>query len=48
MMATFEFTLKFSLPEAGTDPKAYVEQLAEAGCDDALVGVGLSGRIALE
>lgn len=47
-MATFEFTLKFSLPEAGTDPKAYVEQLAEAGCDDALVGVGLSGRIALE
>ena len=47
-MATFEFTLKFSLPEAGTDPKAYIEQLAETGCDDALVGVGLSGRIALE
>ena len=47
-MATFEFTLKFSLPEAGTDPKAYIEQLAETGCDDALVGVGLLGRIALE
>ena len=47
-MATFEFTLKFSLPEAESDPKAYIEQLAEAGCDDALVGVGLPGRIVLE
>ena len=48
MMATFEFTLKFSLPEAESDPKAYIELLAEAGCDDALVGLGLPGRIVLE
>ena len=47
MMATFEFTLKFSVPEdaAGTD--SYVEQLGDAGRDDALIGVGRAGRIAL-
>lgn len=47
-MAVFEFTLKFSLPKTATDPEEYVQSLAEAGCDDALIGVGLPGRIALE
>lgn len=47
-MTSFEFMLKFSLPENGADPQAYVEQLGAAGCDDALIGIGLSGHIALE
>lgn len=47
-MASFEFTLKFSLPEDGTDPECYVEALGAGGCDDALIGTGLPGRIALD
>ena len=43
-MTTFEFSLKFSVPEDGVDRQ--VERLGEAGCDDALIGVG-PGRIAL-
>ena len=47
-MAIFEFTLKFSLADGEADPQVYVEALAEAGCDDAIIGVGLPGRIAME
>ena len=47
-MASFGFTLKFSLPEDGVDPQTYIEQLGAAGCDDALIGIGLPGRIALD
>lgn len=47
-MKEYEFVLKFRLPEATTDPEAFVGQLAEAGCDDALVGIGQTGRIALD
>ncbi len=43
----FTFTLKYHLSEKDQDPDALVERLAEAGCDDALVGVGLPGRLAL-
>src|SRR5471030_1427046 len=40
------FTLKYQLPEdAGLDD--VVERLGAAGCDDALIGVGLTGRIAM-
>lgn len=46
-MTDYEFTLKFSLPTSGADPDPYIEALAEAGCDDALIGVGQNGRIAL-
>jgi hypothetical protein len=46
-MIEFEFTLKFGLPEGGVDPEAYIDRLAEAGCDDALIGVGQQGRMAL-
>jgi hypothetical protein len=46
-MTDYEFTLKFSLPEADGDPDRHVDALAEAGCDDALIGVGQGGRIAL-
>ena len=49
-MKTYEFTLKFSLPDEGhvDDIDELVERLGEAGCDDALVGIGKSGRLALD
>lgn len=42
----FTFTLKYQLQASDTD--ALVERLAEEGCDDAMVGVGNSGRLSLE
>lgn len=47
-MTDYEFTLKFRLPDADTDPAQFLEALAEAGCDDATVGIGQRGRIALD
>lgn len=46
-MREHEFTLKFRLPDANTAPDQFVDALAEVGCDDATVGVGQQGRIAL-
>src|ERR1700683_5155297 len=43
----FEFTLKFRLAAEDADVDQMVECLGEAGCDDALVGIGQPGRIAL-
>src|SRR5471032_419203 len=40
------FTLKYQLPEHARRDDV-VEHLGAAGCDDALVGVGLPGRVAL-
>lgn len=45
-MKTYEFKLKFSLPKFSQNPDIFVERLGEAGCTDALVGVGQAGRIA--
>ncbi|MGM0633524.1 MAG: helix-turn-helix transcriptional regulator [Pseudomonadota bacterium] len=42
------FTLKYQLADSDNDPAALVERLGGAGCDDALVGVGQPGRLALE
>lgn len=42
----YDFTLKFKVDTDDVD--ALVERLGEAGCDDALVGVGQPGRIALD
>jgi hypothetical protein len=47
-MNEYEFTLKFLLPAYAPDPESHLEALGEAGCDDALVGVGQRGRIALD
>lgn len=44
----YTFLLKYQLSERDNDPDALVERLGEAGCDDALVGVGQPGRLALE
>lgn len=46
-MREYEFTLKFRLPDANADAEQFIDALAEAGCDDATVGIGQQGRIAL-
>ncbi len=47
-MNEYEFTLKFRLPDANADPQQFIDALAEAGCDDATIGIGQRGRIALD
>jgi predicted DNA-binding transcriptional regulator AlpA len=44
----YTFTLKYQLADDDRDPDALVERLGEAGCDDALIGIGQPGRLALE
>jgi len=46
-LAEYDFTLKFALGQRDLDPEEFAEQLYSEGCDDALVGVGQHGRIAL-
>ena len=43
----YDFTLKYQLAAEDCDHDAIVERLAEAGCDDATIGIGQPGRIAL-
>jgi len=42
------FTLKYQLADDGCAMDELIERLGEAGCDDALVGIGQPGRLALE
>jgi hypothetical protein len=44
----YTFTLRYKLADAGQEPDELVERLAEAGCDDALIGIGRRGYLALE
>lgn len=44
----YTFTLKYQLCEDDSDHDEIVERLGAAGSDDALVGVGQPGRLALE
>jgi len=44
----YTFTLKYQLAEEDANHEELVERLGAAGCDDALVGIGQPGRIALE
>jgi hypothetical protein len=46
-MQDYEFTLKFSFRDPSINPESYLENLNQAGCDDALIGIGQTGRIAL-
>ena len=46
-MKDYDFILKFELPGHDTDPEQFVDALYESGCDDASVGIGQQGRIAL-
>ena len=43
----FEFDLVFALPTKTADEDAIVDALYEAGCEDALVGLGAPGLIGL-
>lgn len=47
-MKDYEFTLKFRLSDISINPEKYVEDLIANGCDDALIGIGQKGRIALD
>ena len=47
-MKAFEFTIKFMLGDPGCDPESCVDRLYESGCDDALIGIGNTGMIALD
>lgn len=47
-MTEYEFTLTFTLPNAQNDPVQYLDALFDAGCDDAIVGTGISDTISLE
>lgn len=46
-MNEYDFTLKFNFQNPQIDPNGYGEQLHESGCDDALIGIGKNGCIAL-
>ena len=46
-MSDYEFTLRFQLQDENDNPENYLDLLFEAGCDDALVGVGSLGSISL-
>ncbi|MEX2499759.1 MAG: DNA-binding protein [Wenzhouxiangellaceae bacterium] len=48
MERIYQFTLKFAVPVRTTEPDDWIDGLAETGCDDALVGTGTPGRLALE
>ncbi|MDP2714570.1 hypothetical protein [Rheinheimera sp.] len=47
-MKLYEFTLRFTLPDANQNAENSIAALAQAGCDDALIGIGQPGRIALQ
>ena len=44
----YTFTLRYKLADSQQEPDELIERLAEAGCDDALVGIGQRGYLALE
>ena len=46
-MEHYDFTLRFALGRSDADPGSCLERLASEGCDDALIGMGCGGRIAL-
>lgn len=46
-MNQYDFTLTFRLSNMEENPGKHVEKLGEAGCDDALIGIGKLGSISL-
>jgi hypothetical protein len=46
-MSEYEFTLTYLLSEAPANVDDVIERLGAAGCDDATVGIGRWGRLAL-
>lgn len=46
-MNQYEFTLTFRLKNSAESPEKYVDELGVNGCDDAIIGIGKLGSIAL-
>ena len=44
----YNFSLKYQLADTDRNPNELVERLGAEGCDDALVGIGQPGRLALD
>lgn len=44
----YTFTLKYQLADQAPSADVLVERLATAGCEDALIGLGIPERMALE
>jgi hypothetical protein len=44
----YQFTLTYRLAEPREELDSLIERLGAAGCDDALIGIGLPGRLALD
>ena len=42
---TYNFELSFKLPGVDADGEQYLDALYEAGCDDAMIGIGRKGFI---
>jgi hypothetical protein len=47
-MTSYDFVLRFVLPDPGANPAQFLDALFEAGCDDAVIGIGLPGSVALD
>jgi hypothetical protein len=47
VIVEYEFTLKFKCATDSAEGDELVERLGEGGCDDAVIGIGQPGRIAL-
>lgn len=47
-MTEYEFVLRFQLPAENDQPDEFLDSLYEAGCSDAVIGVGLPGYLALD
>lgn len=46
-MTYYDFTLKYRLSTASENPETHLSALAVSGCDDATIGLGKPGFIAL-
>lgn len=46
-MPGYDFELSYALPSPDADPDDFVDVLYEAGCDDALLGIGRRGHIGM-
>lgn len=44
----YNFTLTYKLPVDAEDIQLLIERIGEQGCTDAIIGIGTTGRIALE
>lgn len=48
VMTSYDSILRFVLPDPRANPAHFLDALFEAGCDDAVIGIGLPGSVALD